>query len=137
MSYFVETVKRLMRENNLRQIDICQHTGLIASHFSHIINRKQKSIEPDDAAKIAQAVGKTPFEQAEVFTSYLRDQIPGFFKAASLIHIEIKPSTKSKNSESKFKLAPDVTEALAKIESRIPLDENMRELILRLGRIAG
>lgn len=136
MSYFVNTVKRLMDENKVRQVRISEKTDLGASHVSHIMREEQKSVAPEDVAKIAKVVGRTNHQQAEIIRSYLLDHIPTGLKSSNLISISIGEADQMKETHTSFRipLAPDAEKALDTLARRAATDKNMQELLLRLAK---
>ena len=98
---------------------------------------RQKDIEKEEVGRIARALSPEPSIQAELIRAHLLDNMPEG-RAADLIYLEIhgKGSKLLDKANRTVKLAPDVEKALDHIRQRIPHDEDMREMILRLGKFA-
>lgn len=136
MSHFVETVKRLMKENDVIQIEISRKTDLIPSHVSHILNEKQQA-SPEITGKFAKAITRSQPEQAQIIRAFLQDQLPPI-PASRLIEIDLRTEASVMNDAPKFptRLAPDLEQALQTVAKRCITDSNMRELVLRISKYA-
>lgn len=139
-NYFIETVKRFMQQNEVQQVDIVRHTGITESHLSHILRGKQNRVDPEHAGKIAQVIGRNDRQRAEVIQAYLQDQMPET-KPAKLVAITIRDQESNSKDDApaagyRCALAPDVQEALDRIQRAIPTNSDLREMILRLAKYA-
>lgn len=127
-----------MGENEVDQIEISKKTDLIPSHVSHILRGIQKTLAPEDLAKIAKVICRDEVQQAELLQSYLRDHLPEDFTGSRLIDIRImKDGKEVKDSPRHYdiRFAPEIEDSLDQIRSCIPTDSNLRRIVLGLAKL--
>ena len=134
MSNLVETIYRLMREHRPKLLkgELSNKAGISASHLSHILTGKQKSLHVEDAGRMALAFGPAR-KQAELIHAYLLDHLPDV-PGSKLVKIEVL-GVEPEEPRPRLKLEPKVEDPLDKIARRAATSRDMRNMIIWLGSL--
>lgn len=141
MSFLASQLNALLKEKNLRAIDLARASGLSRALISKIANGEQIWVSPDVLQKLARGIDPNPAilpaTHALLLRSHLMDECSGPGK--DFIEISIRSKARAgkdlqtMESLSDVKLPPKFEAYMKLIARNIGSDANVRRIVTALG----
>lgn len=133
MAFFSVKLNELMSRNGWHAAELSRLSGLPAPKISRWLNDVQRYVDPPDLAALADALGRSPVEKAQLLQAYLLDMCVG--PGADMVSIEITDTPCAIKEDHRPPLAPEMEKAFAMIKTQLH-DEDIRRIILGLGKVS-
>lgn len=131
MSNLSKTITKILEERGMKPADLARVSGIAESKLSRWLNGVQKFIDDDDLEKIANAIGGSKRQQAELVVARLRDLLSG--PGSELVRVSILGETEQHLREASLpyraKLPPKWEKVLNILAEHIPDDSDLRSVL--------
>jgi transcriptional regulator with XRE-family HTH domain len=135
MSYLATEMARILREREMKPIELSKSSGVTQSQISRLLNGQQVSIADEDFESISTVLGRDPKEQATLLAARMRDVCRG--PAADRIKIQISGEDLIRETPPPYgiKFPPALEQAFAIIHSWVLEDDDVRDIIVGLANL--
>jgi transcriptional regulator with XRE-family HTH domain len=116
--FFSNTLLLLMERNSVSQVEAAAASGIACSRINNYLKGKYRTIRPDHLASLAQAVGRSTEERAELARAYLLDLLPEALHRIVRIQVEGSSGVPAGSGrDSRSPLPPTAADAITQLQS--------------------
>jgi DNA-binding Xre family transcriptional regulator len=120
MSFFGETLKKLMHDQDMSMVELSRMSGVGTSKLSRLVNGEQTFVDPVDMAALCKSISPEPEKQAELIRGHLLDESKG--PGSELIEIRITGTKlhEERPTQNAIRLSPVAEDTLQRLRTMIP-----------------